>query len=107
VYEEPIVRYRNHLIPDSPDCRLAGANSLSLQTSSQRNSPAKTRFCGKSVSPPISGHWLIYAAEGVPLPAVRAFDQRRSMPARTVPSKSLRDVGEDAPRHPGLGPFGG
>jgi hypothetical protein len=25
VYEEPIVRYRNHLVPDSPDCRLAGA----------------------------------------------------------------------------------
>src|SRR6516162_6208528 len=25
VYEEPTVRYRNHLIPDSPDCHLASA----------------------------------------------------------------------------------
>jgi hypothetical protein len=52
------------------------ADFLSLQTLSQRNSPAKTSFCGKSVSPPIWRHWLLYAAEGVPLPAVRAFRQK-------------------------------
>jgi hypothetical protein len=50
--------------------------------------PAKTGFCGKAVGPPISGRWLLYAAEGVPLPVWSApsdpnpFECRRG----TVPA---------------------
>src|SRR4029077_7191132 len=49
VDEEPIARYRDHLTRHSPDCRLSGHDFLSLPPSSQRNSPAKTTSCGKSV----------------------------------------------------------
>jgi hypothetical protein len=61
------------IYPDSPDCRLAGAIFCPFKLRRNEIRRRKTRFCGQSVSSPIRGHWLLYAAEGVPLPAVPAF----------------------------------
>jgi hypothetical protein len=52
VYEEPIARYQNHLIPDSPIATWRARFSVP-PNSPQRNSPAKTGFYGKSLGSPI------------------------------------------------------
>ena len=90
VYEEPIVRYRNHLIPRFSGLPLGGRDFLSRKTSSQRNLPADDQVLRQERRSTYVGALGLAAVscQGVTSPFVlfrpKAVHGRGSAPGRAI-----------------------